>query len=107
MVVPLLVLLGASVAAGPIVGAVAALVVAVAVVVRPARWALALAPAAALAAAGAYTAFQQARYDYPPDFAWPVNFELAHHLGWLSVALLAATSATWQDRHGNRGLKKL
>jgi len=106
MVVPLLVLLGASVAAGPAVGLAAALVVGVAVVVRPARSVLAFGPAAALAAAGAYTALQQARYDYPPDFAWPVNFELAHHLGWLAVALLAGTSATWQDRHRQRGTEE-
>jgi arabinofuranan 3-O-arabinosyltransferase len=58
---------------------------------KAARWALAFGAALALAAAGVYTVGQQARYGYPPDFAWPTNVERAHGLGWLAVALLTAT----------------
>ena len=88
---PVVVLALFGVAAGPVVGGVAAALTALAVLARPGRWLLGLGAAAALAAAGAYTAVQQHRYGYPPDFAWPANFPLAHHLGWLSVALLAGS----------------
>ena len=92
MLAPVVVLVVFGLAAGPLVGAVAAAVTAAAVLVRPLRWVLGLGAAAALAAVGAYVALQQHRYGYPPDFAWPVNFPLAHHLGWLSVALLTGSA---------------
>ena len=79
-------------AAGPLVGGAAAALTALAVLARPFRWVLALGAAAALAAAGGYTALEQHRYGYPPDFAWPAHFALAHHLGWLAVALLAGSA---------------
>jgi hypothetical protein len=61
--------------------------------------------ALALAAAGAYTAFQQYRYAYPPDFAWPVNVERAHLLGWLAVALAASTLGGSRRRGAEESLK--
>ena len=89
---PVAVLVAFGLAAGPVVGAAAAAVTLAAVLVRPARWALGLGAAGALALAGAYVAVQQHRYGYPQDFAWPLNFARAHDLGWLSVALLAGTA---------------
>ncbi len=98
VLMPVAVAVAFGLAAGPVVGLVAAAVTALAVVLRPARWILAFGAATALAAAGAYTALQQARYRYPPDFAWPVNVERAHDLGWLAVALLVASVATRRHR---------
>ena len=89
---PLVVLVVFGLAVGPVVGAAAAALTTLAFVVRPFRWVLALGGAAALAAAGAYVALQQHRYGYPPDFAWPANFPLAHHLGGLSLALLTGAA---------------
>jgi hypothetical protein len=85
---PVVVLVVFGLAAGPVVGVAAGALTATALVLAPARWLLAFGAALALVAAGAYTALQQQRYGYPPDFAWPTNFALAHDLGWLSVALL-------------------
>jgi hypothetical protein len=101
-VAPLLVAVAFGLAADPLLGLAAGLVTALAIVVRPARWALAFGGAAALAAAGAYTALQQLRYRYPPDFAWPVNVERAHLLGWLAVALAAATVG-WRSEESLKG----
>jgi hypothetical protein len=95
---PLVVLVVFGLAAGPAVGVAAGVVTAAALVLRPVRWLLAFGAALALAAAGGYTALQQQRYGYPPDFAWPANFPLAHHLGWLSVALLAGTAGGGRSR---------
>lgn len=90
LVAPLVVGLGFTLAAGPLVGVPSGLLVAVAIVMPPARWLVAAGGAVALAASGAYVAVQQLRYDYPPDFAWPTNTERAHVLGWLAVSLAAA-----------------
>jgi hypothetical protein len=90
---------GFGLAAGPAVGVAAGAVTLLAGLLRPARW-LALGSAACLAAAGAYVAMQQYRYRFPPDFAWPVNTERAHSLGWLAVALLVATAGTRESRKG-------
>jgi hypothetical protein len=98
VVAPLLVAVAFGLAADPLLGVAAGVLTALAVVVRPARWALAFGAALALAAAGAYTALMQLRYRYPPDFAWPVNVERAHLLGWLAVALATATVGLRQDR---------
>ena len=89
---PVAVLVVFGLAAGPVVGVVAAGVTAAALLAAPLRWLPGLGAAAVLAAAGAYTALQQQRYGYPPDFAWPANFPRAHDLGWLSVALLAGSA---------------
>jgi hypothetical protein len=89
-------------AADPAVGAAAAAVVLLAAFVRPARWILAFSSAIALAVAGAYVAVQQARYRYPPDFAWPVNTERAHLVGWLAVALVVATGFGWRAAEETR-----
>jgi hypothetical protein len=78
-------------AAGLAVGVLAGAATLAATRWKAARWVLAFGAAAALAAAGAYTVGQQARYGYPPDFAWPANVERAHGLGWLAVALLTAS----------------
>jgi hypothetical protein len=43
----------------------------------------------ALAAAGAYIVVQQHRHRFPPDFAWPTEFDRVHPLGLAAVALLA------------------
>jgi hypothetical protein len=80
-----------AVAGGPAVGLAAGAVTAVGALWRPGRWLVAFGGALALAAAGAYVALQQLRYRYPPDFAWPVNTERAHDLGWLAVALVVAS----------------
>jgi hypothetical protein len=88
---PVVVLVVFGAAAGPPIGVAAAAIVAIAAFVRPLRWLPGIGAALALAAAGGYTALQEARYAYPPDFAWPANFPLAHHLGWLAVALLAGS----------------
>jgi arabinofuranan 3-O-arabinosyltransferase len=79
-------------AAGLAVGVLAGAATLAAARWKPARWGLAFGAALALAAAAAYTVGQQARYGYPPDFAWPVNVERAHGLGWLAVALLTASA---------------
>ncbi|HUP84193.1 MAG TPA: alpha-(1-_3)-arabinofuranosyltransferase family protein [Acidimicrobiales bacterium] len=95
---PLVVLVVFGSAAGPVVGTVAAAVTLLAVVVVAARWLVALGAAATLAAAGAYVAFQQHRYGYPPDFAWPVNVERAADLAWVGVALLAGSALNHAER---------
>ena len=89
---PVVVLMVFGLAAGPVVGVVAAALTAAAVVVPPLRRLLGFGAALALGAAGAYTALQQQRYGYPPDFAWPANFPRAHDLGWLAVALLTGST---------------
>ncbi len=92
LVAPIVVVAAFGVAAGPVVGIAAGLVTLAAVFIAPARWLLAFGAAFALAVAGAYVAVQQLRYGYPPDFAWPRNVERAHDMGWLAVALLAAST---------------
>jgi len=90
LVTPLLVGAAFALSAGPAVGIVSGVLVALAIFVPPARWLVAFGGAIALAASGAYVAGQQVRYRYPPDFAWPTNTERAHVIGWLAVALTAA-----------------
>ena len=57
---------------------------------RRARVLVAAGSVAAVVLAGAYTAVQQYRYRYPPEFEWPTFFHRAHVLGWVAVTLLAA-----------------
>ncbi len=90
LVAPVLVGVGFSLAAGPLVGVPSGVLVALAIFVPAVRWLVAGGGAAALTASGAYVAVQQFRYGYPPDFAWPTNTERAHVLGWLAVSLTAA-----------------
>ncbi len=91
LVTPLLVGAAFALAAGPPVGLASGLLAALAIFVKPARWLVAFGGAISLAVSGAYVAGQQLRYRYPPDFAWPTNTERAHLIGWLAVALTAAT----------------
>ena len=98
LVAPLIVGVGFSLAAGPVVGIPSGALVGLAIVVPWARWLVAFGGALALAASGTYVALQQLCYDYPPDFAWPTNTEKAHLLGWLAVAL--ATAAVLSRREG-------
>jgi hypothetical protein len=59
--------------------------------VRPrARVLLSVGAAALVALAGLYTAVQQFRYDYLPQFEWPTRFHRAHVIAWAAVCLLAA-----------------
>lgn len=79
-------------AAGPVVAGVTLGAGVVALLPRLRRLPAVLAPVA-LAAAGTYTAVQQYRHGYPPDFSWPLNFDRVHIAGWLAVALLALDAA--------------
>ncbi len=87
-------------AAAPVVGALAGVAAAVSLAWPPARRLLRFGAAAALCLGAAYVIVQQARYSYPPDFAWPQNFPRAHTLGWLAVALLAADLVQPSRRRG-------
>ena len=67
-----------------------------------------LAPAAALSLAAMYVVIQQVRYDYPPDFAWPANFALAHLFGWTAVVVLLERVWVGSRRHdGHSGAEPL
>jgi ABC-type nickel/cobalt efflux system permease component RcnA len=95
--------LAAGVAAGLVAGVPTGAIVAVVVLValaRPrARVALGVASAALVALAGLYTAVQQFRYDYLPQFEWPTRFHRAHVIAWLAVCLLAADALVEIVRH--------
>ncbi len=82
----------AAAAGGMVVGLVVLGVALAARFVPLFRWGFAFGPALALALAAAYVILQQARYGYPPDFAWPVNTERAHLLGLISIGLLLAST---------------
>ena len=88
------VLLGAFAAtvASPAIGVVLALVVAASLVRPRLRVGLALLPAAAIAAVGAYIAIRQARHHLPPIFEWPTFFFRARTLGWIVIVSLAANA---------------
>jgi len=89
-------------AAAPMVGALAGLAALLGSTWPPARRLLRFGAAGALGLGVAYMLFQQARYRYPPDFAWPQNFPRAHLLGWLAVALLAADLVQPARRRASR-----
>ena len=74
--------------AAPVVGLVVAIVAAVGMWRPSARRWLAVAPALAMLAAGAYVIAWQIRFRVPPGFDWPTHFERAHMLGWAAVLLL-------------------
>jgi hypothetical protein len=77
----------------PVDGAIAAAGVVVALVWRRyGRLAVGLAAAALVAATGAYVAWAQHRYRYPPEFEWPTFFPRAHTLALAALALLGATA---------------
>ncbi len=57
---------------------------------RRARHLPAVVAAAALTVAGLYTALAEYLNRYPPDFAWPGNFETVHVLGLVAALLLLA-----------------
>jgi hypothetical protein len=82
--------LGAALVAGVPIGAIVAAAVLV-VLTRPRLHAvLGFGSALLLALAGLYTAVQQFRYDYLPQFEWPTRFHRAHLVAWLAVCLLVA-----------------
>jgi hypothetical protein len=77
----------------PVDGVIAAVGVVVALVWRRrGRTAVGLAGAGLVAAAGAYVAWAQQRYRYPPEFEWPTFFPRAHTLALAALALLGATA---------------
>lgn len=73
--------------AGPIVGLLLAVVLAVAVAVPRGQLVLRLLSVAALAAAGGFIVLKQFRNDYVTDFSWVARFETTH--SWGLVAALA------------------
>ncbi|MEP6625786.1 MAG: hypothetical protein ABJC79_15160, partial [Acidimicrobiia bacterium] len=83
---------GGAIVVRPVVGLGLAAAVVAALWWRPARIALRLAPAIAIAAAGGYVAFRQARHHLPPIFEWPTFFGRIRTIGWLAVATLAASA---------------
>ena len=81
-----------SLLAGPAVGLGAGVLTLIAARWRRSRLLLAVAPAVALALAGAYVVQRQTRVHVPPTFEWPLGFTRAHALGWTAVILLAAAA---------------
>src|SRR5206468_9164717 len=70
----------ASAVAGVPTGLLVAALTGMAMVTRRARALVAAGSVAAVVLAGAYTAVQQYRYRYPPEFEWPTFFHRAHVL---------------------------
>jgi arabinofuranan 3-O-arabinosyltransferase len=58
--------------------------------------------AATLAVTGAYYVVQQYRFRFPPDFAWPRQFEAVHALGLVVVLLLLVDAAIGSARTSRR-----
>jgi SAM-dependent methyltransferase len=59
------------------------------------RVALAVAPAALLAACGLYVAYEQHEHFYVHSIEWTTNFPLANTLGWVAVSLLLVDVAAF------------
>ncbi len=80
---------------GPAVALVVVPLVALAWFQPRLRVALAVAPAALLAACGLYVAYEQHQHFYVHSIEWTTNFPLANTLGWVAVSLLLVDVAAF------------
>ncbi|MGI8492402.1 MAG: alpha-(1-_3)-arabinofuranosyltransferase domain-containing protein [Acidimicrobiales bacterium] len=92
--------LGAGVASGPLVAAIVAALVLVALALDRARALLSLGAVVALVSAATYVIIEQHRYHYWPTINWPSNVDAANGIAWLAVCLLAADAAVVAGRAG-------